>query len=103
MSDKAWKAWERTVAAIFGGTRRGADTRGPDAGKSDVIHSHFSIECKLLGAPGYADLLAACRQAEANAEPGQEPIAIVKRKNKRVEDALVVYRLPVFEAWRIGE
>lgn len=103
MGNKAWKAWERTVAGFFGGTRRGPDTRGIDGGKTDVIHPHFAIECKLLGAPSYSDLLAACRQAEENAQPGQEPVAVVKRKNKRVEDALVVYRLPVFRDWRLGE
>ena len=103
MADKAWKAFERTIAAIFGGTRRGADTRGPDAGKTDVIHPHFAIECKLLGRPGYADMLAAAKQAETNAEPHQEPVAVVKRKNARNDDALVVMRLETFRQWRISE
>jgi len=101
VSDKAWKQWERTVAKIFGGVRRGPDTRGEQGGKTDIIHPHFAIECKLLGAPGYADMLAACKQAEANAGPGQEPVAVIKRKNKRIEDALVVMRLPVFRDWRL--
>ncbi len=64
MADAAWKAFERRVATIFGGRRRGADFRGPDGGKSDVIAEGWSIECKLLGRPCYPDLLAAARQAE---------------------------------------
>jgi hypothetical protein len=94
--DKAWKAWERRVAKLFGGIRRGADTRGEDGGKTDVIHDHWAIEVKLLGSPGYADLLAACKQAEENAKEGQEPVAVVKRKNKQDVDALVVQRLETF-------
>lgn len=102
MSDKAWKAWERVVAAVFGGVRRGADTRGENAGKTDVIHDHFAVECKLLGAPGWAAMLAAAKQAEANAEPGQEPVAVIKRKNARNDDALVIQRLATFREWRLG-
>ena len=103
MADKAWKAWERAVARIFGGTRRGADTRGERGGKTDVIHDHFAIECKLLGAPTYSAMLAACRQAEENAGPLQEPVAVVKRKNARARDALVVMRLETFAEWRLGD
>lgn len=102
MGDKSWKAFERRIAKIFGGQRRGAETRGERGGKTDVIHEHYAIECKLLGAPGYQAMLDACRQAEANADPGQEPVAIVKRKNKLDADALVVMRLETFRDWRLG-
>ncbi len=101
--DAAWKAFERAVAAIFGGERRGPDTRGVESGKTDVIHSHFAIECKLLGAPGWSQILAATKQAEVNAEPGQEPIAVVKRKNARMADTLVVMRLERFREWRLSD
>lgn len=43
MADKAWKAFERKVAAYFGGTRcpvLGDDTR------ADVTHDTLFIECK---------------------------------------------------------
>ena len=100
MPDAAWKAWERRVAALFGGRRRGADTgdarRG---GRSDVIAPGWSIEVKLLGRPGYADLLESARQAEQAAGPAELPIAVVKRKRAHDEDALVVLRLPVFLDW----
>ena len=103
MGDKAWKNFERRIASEFGGVRRGPDTRGEGGGKTDIIHPYFAIECKLLGAPSYADMLAACRQAEKNAERGQEPVAVIKRKNKSMEDTPVIYRLPVFKAWRLGD
>ena len=102
MSDAAWKAWESRVARIFGGRRRGPDTRGPDGGRSDVVHRFWSPEVKLLGRPGYADLLAACHQAEANRGPHQCPVAVVKRKRARDSDALVVLRLETFRDWFVS-
>ena len=94
--DKSWKAWERRVAALLGGVRRGADTRSRNgAGKTDVIHDELAIECKLLGRPGFADCLSAAKQAETNAESGL-PIAVVQRKGRRWQDALVVMRLETF-------
>ena len=99
-----WKQMERYVAKVFGGERRGAYTGGTEGGRSDIIHPHFSIEVKLLGSPGYADLLAACRQSEDNADSElHEPLAVVKRKGRRLEDTLVVQRLPTFAAWRLGD
>lgn len=100
MPDAAWKAWERRVAAFFGGRRRGAYTGSRrDGGKSDVIARGFSIEAKLLGRPGYADLLDAARQAERAADPTELPVAVVKRKRAEDADALVVLRLETFLAW----
>ena len=85
-----------------GGKRRGAYTSSDgDRGKTDVIHEHFAIECKLFGAPSCSVLLGAAKQAEENARPGQEPVGIVKRKNARDEDALVVMRLATFRQWRL--
>ncbi len=99
----AWKAFERRIASVFGGKRRGAHagTGVKGEGLSDIIHEHFSVECKLLGAPTYSAMLDACKQAEAAAEPGQEPVAVVKRKNKQDKDALVIYRLETFGQWRL--
>jgi len=99
MSDASWKAWERRVAALFGGSRRGAYTGGRDGGRSDVLAPGWSIECKLLSRPGYADLLEAARQAERAAAPTELPVAIVKRKRAEDADALVVLRLETFLAW----
>jgi hypothetical protein len=101
MSDKSWKAFERRIAKVFGGERRGADYGDGRGGKNDIIHPHWSVECKLLGRAGYADLLKAVRQAELASEDGQEPVAVVKLKNQHDADALVVYRLETFRAWRL--
>ena len=98
-----WKDFERRIAAIFGGKRRGAYVANEEGGKSDIIHPHYSIECKLLGAPTYSAMLAACRQAEDNADsPLHEPVAVVKRKNARMKDSLVVMRLETFREWRLS-
>ena len=104
MADKSWKQWERAVAKLVGGKRRGPDFRGEDGGKNDIIHPHFSIECKLLSRPSYGHLLDAALEAERNAKPDQEPVAIVKRKGRSclVGDALVVMRLETWLQWRIG-
>ena len=87
---------------IFGGRRRGPDFRGPNGGKSDVIAPGWSIEVKLLGRPGYADLLQAARQAELAAKPDEIPVAIVKKKRADDADALVCMRLSIFREWFIG-
>jgi hypothetical protein len=105
MGDKAWKAWERTVAAVFGGKRRGAYTGsgGNNSGKTDIIVPGWAIECKLLGRPGFQDLLDASRQAESNRECATDiPVAVVKRKGDPVGDALVVMRLEEFREWFIN-
>ncbi len=104
MGDKSWKAWERRIAAYLGpeAKRRGADFGGRTGGKDDVIHSVYSVEAKLLSKPTFGLMLEACRQAEANAEEGKIPVAVVKKKRSLDMDALVVMRL---ERWlqAIGE
>lgn len=98
--DKSWKAWERRCAKLFpNGRRRGADTRGEDGGKSDIICDGWSPEVKLLSRPSFSDLLSAARQAERNAQPLQVPIAVVKRKHDPDSDALVVMRWQTFAEW----
>jgi len=99
MPDRSWKALERRVATLFGGRRRGAYTGSRAGGRSDVIARGFSIECKLLVRPGYADCLEAARQAERAASPTELAIAVVKRKRAEDRDALVVMRLETFLAW----
>ena len=95
--DKAWKAFERRIARVFGGKRR-----GPRPG-SDVIAPGWSIECKLLSRPSYSAMLEACRQAEGERECPQDiPVGVIKRKGDRDSDALVVMRLAVFSEYFIG-
>lgn len=103
MTDTAWKAWERRVATIFGGKRRGAYTGSAAGGKSDIIKSGWSIECKLLSRPGFADLLEAARQAETNADlPTDIPLAVIKRKGDFDTQALVIMRLETFKQFFIN-
>lgn len=99
MPDKAWKAFERRLAARFGGRRRGPDTAD---GKSDIVVEGWAPEAKLLARPGYADLLNAARQAERNALNGEIPVAIIKRKGDLDNNALVVMRLETFSEWFIN-
>jgi hypothetical protein len=104
MTDTAWKAWERRVAAIFGGQRRGAYTGTTRGGKSDIIKPGWAIECKLLSRPSFADLLAAALQAERNAEqPSDIPVAVVKRKGDEITQALVVMRLETFREFFVED
>ncbi len=95
----SWKAFELRIGRMFGVGRRGPTGRQ----KSDLADDdcHYSVECKLLGRPNYHDLLKAAKQSERNALPGQEPIAIVKRKYLDDAEALVVMRLETFKAWRL--
>ena len=100
MPDAAWKAFERKIAEVLGGKRRGPDVRGDSGGKNDIIHPHWSAECKLLGAPGYAQILEAAMQAERNADSeAQCPVAFVKRKGANLENTLVVMRLKTWREW----
>lgn len=104
MADKAWKAYERRIAARFGGKRRGAYTGANGAGKTDVIAPGWAIECKLLARPSYQQLLDACRQAEANRESALDiPVGVIKRKGDLTDDSLVVMRLAEFEQYFIGD
>jgi len=99
MADKSWKAFERRIAAVVGGKRRGAYTRGSQGGLTDVLSEHWAVECKLLGRSSHSAILDACRQSEVNAEPGQTPVAFVKRKGDRDRDTIVAMRLETWRAW----
>jgi len=104
MPEPAWKDFERRIARVFGGKRRGAGTSTEGKGKTDVFAPGWAIECKLLSRPAFADLLNAARQAEANADsPTDIPVAILKRKGDRDANALVVIRLERFEEFFVNE
>ena len=105
MGDKGWKGFERRIAKLVGGKRRGPDFRSNDGGKDDIIHPHFSIECKLLSRPAYCHMLEAALESEAQAKPHQEPVAIIKRKLRGSpdSDALVIQRLETWLQWRVED
>ncbi|RMD59756.1 hypothetical protein D6833_11005 [Candidatus Parcubacteria bacterium] len=97
MTDKAWKAFERRIAKYLGGKRRGAYTSDGRTGKSDVILSGWSVECKLLSRPTYGKMVAAAKQAERNRENDDDyAIAVVKRKGQYDRDAIVIMRFEEF-------
>lgn len=96
MASNAWKEWERIVATKIFGSRRGAYTGSGGRGKTDVIHPVIAAECKFLSSPQYADIKKACNQAKDNAEPGQIPIAFIRKKGDLWGDALVVMKLEEF-------
>ena len=80
MADKAWKAFERRMAKIWGGVRRGAHTSDGKSGKNDIIVEGWSVECKLLSRPTYGQMFNACSQAESNMEESNDiPVAVIKK------------------------
>lgn len=93
----SWKAFERRIAKVFGGKRRGAYVSDGRKGKNDIIVNGWSIECKLLKRPTYQQMMNAILQAEAAAEAETDiPIAIVKKNGVRDKNSLVIMRLERF-------
>lgn len=84
------------MARKIGGERRGAYTGGTAGGRTDVIHEVIAAECKLLSQPKFRDMKLACDQALENAEPGQVPIAFVRRKGDNWGDGLVIMKMDQF-------
>jgi len=95
----AWKAFELRVAKLFGGRRRGPDTRGARGGKNDIICEVWSPECALLQTASYSHILGKAKQSERNCVENHVPIAIVKKKYTEDADSLVVMRLATFAEW----
>ena len=95
----SWKAFELRVAKAVGGQRRGAQFVDREGGLDDIVHDHWSIECKLLTRVTYGSLVAAVRQSERNCRDGQCPVAIVKKKSARDEDALVCMSFREWQKW----
>ena len=104
-----WKHWERKIADVFGMKRRGPNFRGDDGGLSDATNwdgtesRWWALEVKHSKRPAFQLMLNACRQAEAAALEGQEPIVVVHRERDSLEDCLVVMRLETFKEWRLGD
>jgi hypothetical protein len=104
MPEPGWQKFERRIASLFGGIRRGAQTSRNGHGKSDVIAPGWSIETKLLARPCFQDMVNACCQAEKNRDDEMDiPVAIVKKKGQYDKDALVVMRLETFSEFFINQ
>lgn len=81
------KAHERRIAKLTNGTRRGV------LGGEDIMHDHFSIECKSRAsfvATGWME------QCVKNNKRGKIPIVAVHVTGKRVENDLVIIRMGDF-------
>ncbi len=102
MPDKAWKQFERRIAPLFGGVRRGPVYRKEGGGGTNDIkglEGKWSIECKKYRRPGFQTIVDAVKQAEAAAGPGEIPIAILGRHREKDKDATVAMRLETFLEW----
>ena len=88
---KDWKACERKVAALLGGTR--VPVSGRARGHSpDIHHERLSIEVKSRKKlPAWLE--DAMEQAEACARDGQLPLIVLHQDGQRYEDTLIVMRL----------
>ena len=97
---KDWKACERKVAALLGGTRVPVSGRG--RGHSpDIHHGSFSIEVKSRKKfPAWLE--DAMRQAEASARDGQLPVAVLHQDGCKYRDCFVVCRLGAFARYLKG-
>jgi len=99
----AWKPWEGLVSKLLGGDgRRGPKTGDEENKHSDIMHPYLAVECKLYSRIGFAKMLAAAIQAEESVEArdeGKEPIAVIKIKGAKWQNALVVQRLETYLDW----
>ena len=94
---KDWKACERKVAALLGGTRIPVSGRG--RGHSpDIYHERLSIEVKSRKKlPAWLE--DAMSQAEACAKNGQLPVAVLHQDGHKYRDSFVVLRLRNFAGY----
>ena len=95
---KNWKACERKVAALLGGTRVPVFGRGRDRAP-DIHHERFSIEVKSRRKlPAWLE--DAVRHAEAaSAKDGQLPVAVLYQDGRKYRDSFVVCRLGAFAGY----
>jgi len=95
MVDSFWKAFERYVASLFGGKRRGPDVEG---GKTDVIKPGWAIECKTWSRISFSDIQKAIEQARENREHEDDiPIAVLKIKGQQNKTAIVAMNIMDFK------
>lgn len=98
MANPGWKQFERRIAAMFGGKRRGADYGGRTGGKNDIIAQGWSIEVKLWQKPRIDAILSDVEKAEARRENATDiPLAIMKRTGDNDDNALICFRLKTFK------
>lgn len=92
--NQQWKAAERAICKILGAVRVPVPGRARGSAP-DGLHPRWSIEIKH-GAFLPAWLNEAMAQADASAQPGQVPIAVLHPKGTPYPDSLVMVRLRDF-------
>lgn len=104
MPTKTWKNAELVIARWLKGKRRGADYRGENAGKSDIIKPGWSIEVKHLTRPTFGAIVAALLQSGRNKpEPNDIPIAVIHKVGDDYSKSLVVMFLDEFAKYFIND
>ena len=103
MSDKAWKAAERRVAADFGAERRGADFGDLRGGKSDLIGAEpYSVEIKSYARWGSHVVQEALEQSARASTEAELPIVVMLTKNgDRMKTGIVCIRYEDFLDWYV--
>lgn len=103
MPTKTWKHAELNIARWLKGKRRGADYRGENAGKSDIIKPGWSIEVKHLTKPTWSAIVNALLQTDRNRpEPGDIPIAVIHKAGDDYSKSIVVMFLDEFSKYFIN-
>lgn len=97
MADKTWKAVERAIAKLLGGKRRGADFRGVDAGKTDIILPGYALEVKHSKRPTWTLVRQVLEQAERNrSSPEDISAGIIHPAGWDYVNSFVIIRLETF-------
>lgn len=79
MPDKAWKAFERRVARLFGTTRLGPVGReGPD-----VVTQLFAVECREHKTVSYSEIEAWVAEVRRDSPAHLVPVLAVRRRRGR--------------------
>ena len=93
MADKLWKAAERKICQMLGGTRRGPTGRDD----SDCIHNWLAVEIKNRKMPTYIRRWVS--QAIVNKEPDHLPIVVWHNPGTAYQGSLVILQLDDFLEW----
>lgn len=91
--DKAWKAYERWVAKLFGTTRNplsGKNAGGDRTG--DIIHKDFNVECKNHKSMTIVDWMKKCKN-----ESSKIPLLFCHKKNTPYTESVVCLTYDDFE------
>jgi len=88
MPDTSWKACERRVCALFGGSRRGPD----GVGQSDCVNTPEAVQVKRSkrGVPEGAWIAAARRHGSNEKKPW---VLVVVKPGQHAENAIAVVSL----------